>query len=132
MSDEFGMAPVQAADLYGDIERTPSTRWRDYVPGLLIAVLATLAAASLADRYGAPLTLLALLIGLAMNFLSADRRLTPGLTLASRELLRWAIVLVGARITLAQIIALGPESLIAVVGIVAITLSVGVAAPKNT
>ena len=45
-------------------------------------------------------------------------------------MLRWAIVLVGARITLAQIIALGPESLIAVVGIVAITLSVGVAAAQ--
>lgn len=120
----------QAADLYGDIERTPTTRWRDYLPGLAVAVLATLAAASLADRYGAPLTLLALLIGLAMNFLSADRRLTPGLTLASRELLRWAIVLVGARITLAQIIALGPQSLIAVVAIVAITIGAGVLAAR--
>ena len=59
----------QAADLYGDIERTPATRWRDYLPGLMVAVLATLAAASVADRYGAPLTLLALLIGLAMNLL---------------------------------------------------------------
>lgn len=116
----------QAADLYGDIERTPAVVWRDYIPGLLVAILATLAAASLADRYGAPLTLLALLIGLAMNFLSADRRLTPGLTLASRELLRWAIVLVGARITLEQIVALGPSSLIAVVAIVAITIAAGV------
>ena len=123
---EAANLPPQAADLYGDIERTPVARWRDYVPGLLVAILATLAAASLADRYGAPLTLLALLIGLAMNFLSADRRLTPGLTLASRELLRWAIVLVGARITLAQIVALGPESLIAVVAIAAITLGGGV------
>ena len=34
----------QAADLYGDIERTPATRWRDYLPGLAVAVLATLAA----------------------------------------------------------------------------------------
>lgn len=123
--------PPQAADLYGDIERTPSTRWRDYLPGLAVAVLATLAAASLADRYHAPLTLLALLIGLAMNFLSADRRLTPGLTLASRELLRWAIVLVGARITLEQIIALGPQSLLAVVAIVAITIGAGVLAARG-
>ena len=122
--------PPQAADLYGDIERTPAVRWRDYLPGLLVAVLATLAAASLSDRYGAPLTLLALLIGLAMNFLSVDRRLTPGLTLASRELLRWAIVLVGARITVAQIIALGPESLVAVVAIVAVTMGAGVLAAR--
>ncbi len=125
--------PPQAADLadlFGDIERTPVTGWREYLPGLSVAVLATLAAASLADRYNAPLTLLALLVGLAMNFLSADRRLTPGLTLASRELLRWAIVLVGARITLAQIAALGPASLIAVVGIVAVTIGAGVAVAR--
>jgi uncharacterized integral membrane protein (TIGR00698 family) len=120
----------QAADLYGDIERTPSTRWRDYIPGLLVALLAVLAAASLSDRYGAPLTLMALLIGLAMNFLSADRRLTPGLTLASRELLRWAIVLVGARITLAQIIALGPQSLLAVVLIVALAIGAGIVSSR--
>ncbi|WP_353216506.1 putative sulfate exporter family transporter [Sandarakinorhabdus sp.] len=120
----------QAADLYGDIERTRAAGWRDYVPGLLVALLATLAAASLADRYGAPLTLLALLVGLAMNFLSADQRLTPGLALASRELLRWAIVLVGARITLAQIMALGPLSLFAVVVIVALTIAAGVLAAR--
>ena len=41
------------------------------------------------------LTLMALLIGLALNFLSADARLTPGLAFASRSLLRWGIVLVG-------------------------------------
>lgn len=120
----------QAADLFGDIERTASTGWRDYVPGLLVALLATLAAASLADRYGAPLTLLALLVGLAMNFLSADARLTPGLALASRELLRWAIVLVGVRITLSQIVALGPFSLLAVVAIVGLTVGAGVLAAR--
>ena len=105
----------QAADLFGDIEATPKASARDYIPGLIIAVLATMAGASLNQRYGAPLTLMALLIGLALNFLSADRRLTPGLTLASRELLRWAIVLVGARITFGQIAALGPEALIMVI-----------------
>lgn len=120
----------QAADLYGDIEATPKARPRDYLPGLTVAVLATLAAASLADRYGAPLTLMALLIGLALNFLSADRRLTPGLGLAARELLRWAIVLVGARVTLAQIVAIGPEPLAMVVATVALTIGAGVVAAR--
>ena len=127
------MSPIpisQAADLYGDIEATPKVRGRDYLPGLVVAVLATMAAASLNQRYGAPLTLMALLIGLALNFLSADRRLTPGLTLASRELLRWAIVLVGARITFAQIAALGPEALLMVVVTVAATIAVGVGAAR--
>lgn len=120
----------QAADLFGDIESTPKVGARDYLPGLTVAVLATMAAASLNQRYGAPLTLMALLIGLALNFLSADRRLTPGLTLASRELLRWAIVLVGARITFAQIAALGPEALVMVVITVTVTISTGVLAAR--
>lgn len=120
----------QAADLFGDIEATPKVRPRDYLPGLTVALLATLAAASLTDRYGVPLTLMSLLIGLALNFLSVDRRLTPGLTLAARELLRWAIVLVGARITLAQIAALGPEALVMVIVTVAATIAVGVAAAR--
>jgi uncharacterized integral membrane protein (TIGR00698 family) len=120
----------QAADLFGDIEATPKARPRDYLPGVVVAILATMAAASLTQRYGAPLTLMALLIGLALNFLSADRRLTPGLTLASRELLRWAIVLVGARITFAQIAALGPEALAMVVITVAATIGAGVVAAR--
>jgi uncharacterized integral membrane protein (TIGR00698 family) len=120
----------QAADLFGDIEATPRAGFKDYLPGLTVAVLATLAAASLSDRYGAPLTLMSLLIGLALNFLSVDRRLTPGLTLAARELLRWAIVLVGARITFAQIAALGPEALGMVVLIVAVTIGIGALAAR--
>ena len=120
----------QAADLFGDIEVTPKARLRDYLPGLTVAVLATLAAASISNRYGAPLTLMALLLGLALNFLSADGRLTPGLTLASRELLRVAIVLVGARVTFGQIVALGPEALAMVVLTVAATTLAGVLAAR--
>ena len=120
----------QAADLFGDIETTTKVRPRDYFPGLMVAALATMAAAMLSDRYGAPLTLMALLIGLALNFLSADSRLTPGLALAARELLRWAIVLVGARITFVQIAALGPEAVIMVVITVAVTIGVGVIAAR--
>ena len=52
----------QAADLFGDIEATPKVRLRDYLPGLTVAGLATLAAGSLSQRYGAPLTLMSLLI----------------------------------------------------------------------
>ena len=37
-----------------------------------------------------------LLIGLALNFLGGDPRMAPGLGFASKTLLRWGIVLVGA------------------------------------
>ena len=110
---------IQAADLYGDLEAAPVKSWTDPLPGLAVALAATLAAGYLSDHYGAPLTLMALLIGLALNFLSADKRLAPGLALASRTLLRFGIVLVGLRVTLGQIIGLGPLALLAVIVIVA-------------
>src|ERR1700754_3726523 len=114
-----------AADLYGDIEPPPRVSARDYLPGLLVALLASLAAAYLAEHYGAPLTLMALLVGLALNFLSGDKRLLPGLAFASRTLLRIGIVLVGARVTLAQVVGLGPVALIAVIAITTLTMLAG-------
>jgi uncharacterized membrane protein YadS len=100
-----------AADLYNDLEPSPKSSWRDLLPGLTVAVLATMAAAFVADHYGAPLTLMALLIGLALNFIGADPRMGPGLGFASKTLLRLGIVLAGARITVGQIIDLGPLTL---------------------
>jgi uncharacterized integral membrane protein (TIGR00698 family) len=120
-----------AADLYGDIEPSPKSTWRGYLPGLVIVAAGTLAAAFISDHYGAPLTLMALLIGLALNFLSADTRLTPGLAFASRSLLRWGIVLVGVRITFGQIVALGPMALLCVLAIVALTIGTGILAARR-
>jgi uncharacterized integral membrane protein (TIGR00698 family) len=101
-----------AADLYGEmqLEAHPPARrrWRDYLPGVLVTGIAALAAAWLADHYAAPLVLMGLLIGLAMSFLSQDRRTHAGLDLMSQTALRIGIVLVGARITAAQLAEMGP------------------------
>lgn len=123
--------PIVAADLFGDIEPTVLPRWRELVPGLLIVLLGTLAAGFLWDRYHAPLTLMALLIGLALNFLSADKRLSHGVGFASRSLLRWGIVLAGVRVTFGQVIALGPMALLAVLGIVGLTIGTGILAARR-
>ena len=120
-----------AADLYGDIEPSPKSTWRGYLPGLAVVAAGTLSAGFISDHYGAPLTLMALLIGLALNFLSADARLNDGLAFASRSLLRWGIVLVGARVTFGQIMALGPVALVCVVAIVALVIGVGVLAARR-
>ena len=125
------MAADLYGDLYGDIEASPKSDWRGYFPGLAIVAMGTLAAGFLSDHYGVPLTLMALLIGLALNFLSADVRLTPGLAFASRSLLRWGIVLVGVRITAMQIVQLGPVALLCVLGIVAATMGAGVLAARR-
>lgn len=101
-----------AADLYGELQleaQPPARRrLRDYVPGVLVTAIAALAAAWLADHYAAPLVLMGLLIGLAMSFLSQDRRTHAGLDLMSQTALRIGIVLVGARITAEQLAELGP------------------------
>lgn len=108
--------------------------WRSAIerdaPGLITAAAATLAAGFLADHYGAPLTLMALLIGLALNFLGSDERLAPGLAFASRTLLRLGIVLVGLRITTAQIADLGLPAFAAISVTVALTLLSGVLAAR--
>src|SRR3546814_15854376 len=49
-----------------------------------------------------------LLIGLALSFLSQDKRTHAGLDLMSQTALRVGIVLVGARITAEQLAELGP------------------------
>ncbi len=120
-----------AADLYGDIEPSPKATWQGYLPGLMVVAAGTLAAGFISDHYGAPLTLMALLIGLALNFLSADARLNPGLAFASRSLLRWGIVLVGVRVTFGQIMSLGPVALLSVLTIVALVMGTGVLAARR-
>jgi len=101
-----------AADLYGELqlEAAPPARRRarDYAPGVLVTAIAALAAAWLADHYAAPIVLMGLLIGLALSFLSQDARTHAGLDLMSQTALRIGIVLVGARITAAQLADLGP------------------------
>ncbi len=119
-----------AADLYNDLDPGPTRGWRDLTPGLIVAALATMAAGFVADHYAVPLTLMALLIGLALNFLNAEPRTGPGLGFASKTLLRWGIVLAGARLTLDQVIALGPQALAAVLVILFATLAAGVLAAR--
>ena len=120
----------RAADLFNDLEPYTPQGWRALLPGLIVAALATMAAGFVADHYHAPLTLMALLIGLALNFLGGDERMAAGLGFASKSLLRWGIVLVGARVTVPQIVALGPMTLLMVVVILGLTLLSGIAVAR--
>ena len=100
-----------------------------YLPGLLASVVVAIAARSLASQYDAPVMLFALLLGMAMNFLSADGPCKPGIEFAARSVLRIGVALLGMRITLEQIAALGwqPVLLVVVSVVVTIVLSMLVA-----
>jgi uncharacterized integral membrane protein (TIGR00698 family) len=68
--------------------------------------------------------LFALLLGMAMNFLGAEGRCTAGIGFSARSVLRIGVALLGLRITLSQVAAMGWQPLLLVV--VSVTLTIGV------
>lgn len=77
------------------------------LPGVSVAVVVAIAATFLGEHYGAPTMLFALLIGMALHFLTETPKCSPGIDYAAKGLLRIGIALLGARITLADMAAFG-------------------------
>ncbi|MDK2762146.1 MAG: putative sulfate exporter family transporter [Sphingopyxis sp.] len=94
-------------------------------PGLAACAAASAAAAWLSDHYGFPIILLGLLVGLALNFISANEATHRGLDFASRTFLRIGIVVLGLQVTFLQIAVLGPVPFVALVVIMALTIGAG-------
>lgn len=100
---------------------------RNVLPGLAIAVTVAMAAQFIAEHYGGPVMLLALLLGMAFNFLSQPgSRTAAGVEFSSRRVLRLGVALLGLRITFDDIAALGALPLVLVVAGVAGTIGIGV------
>lgn len=68
---------------------------------------------------------LALLLGLAFDFLSQEKRTRPGIEFSSRTVLRFGVALLGARITFSQILDLGLGNVLAVASAVVLTILCG-------
>ena len=100
-------------------------RVRTLAPGLVIAALVALSASWLSEHYHAPVMLFALLLGIAVNFLSQDPRCRPGIDFASRTVLRLGVALLGMRITFAQVESLGVGPLLLTAAAVALTILFG-------
>jgi uncharacterized integral membrane protein (TIGR00698 family) len=127
------------------VDLSPS-RLRQLFPGVIACAVVAAAAAFLGEHYGAPVLLFALLLGMAMNFLSdpgpqataspppvgvespggaGSTRGGPckaGIEFCARTLLRIGVALLGLRITLEQVVALGWGPVAMVVVSVAITI----------
>src|SRR6187200_984494 len=93
-------------------------------PGLLASLVIAAAAAFLADHYAGPVMLFALLLGMAMNFLSEVDRCSAGISFASRTVLRLGVALLGFRITFGQIVELGWQPVVLVLSVVTLTILV--------
>ena len=98
---------------------------RTLAPGLIIAGLVALSASWLSEHYHAPVMLFALLLGIAVNFLSQDPRCRPGIDFASKTVLRLGVALLGMRITFGQVESLGVGPLLLTAAAVALTVLFG-------
>ncbi|MFQ2101483.1 YeiH family protein [Aeromonas sanarellii] len=106
------------------------SRVRELAPGMAVSLVVAAAATFLSEHYGAPVLLFALLLGMALNFLSAEGTCKKGIEFTARSVLRIGVALLGMRITLGQIAELGWMPVILVVTLVVVTIGLSVVVAK--
>lgn len=96
------------------------TKLRLVFPGFSVAVLIAATAQFLSEHYGAPAMLMALLLGLALNFLAEDgTRTAPGIAITSKTVLRLGVALLGVRISVDMLSGLGADMIaLTVLGVI--------------
>jgi uncharacterized integral membrane protein (TIGR00698 family) len=121
-------APAAAAARLGDgTEAAFSTA---LVPGVALAagiaaaaVLAEAVMRRVTGGFALPALVIALLIGMALSGPSRRITFTPGLVWCVKRLLRVAIAILGLRISLADIVGLGPGTVLIVVAAMTVTIA---------
>ncbi|MFT6044307.1 MAG: putative integral membrane protein (TIGR00698 family) [Arenicella sp.] len=101
-----------------------------YFPGICVAVTIGIAASFLSEHYGAPAMLMALLLGLAFNFLRDDATCLPGIEFSAKTFLRLGVALLGLRISFSDVMLLGLPAIFMVFTAVLLTISFGVLIAK--
>lgn len=100
---------------------------RRYFPGVVASVVVAITARFLADHYDTPAMLLALLLGIAMSFLSEEGKAVDGIGFAAKSLLRLGVAFLGVRISMDLLAGLGIELIVLVVAGVVATIAFGLA-----
>jgi len=131
-----------AGDLYGELfladavpkpeRRSRLDEWKLLWPGFAVCAIASIAAAWLSEHYGAPIILMGLLIGLALNFITSEPRVHPGLDFVSKGCLRWGIVVLGTQVTIGQIGDLGPIPFLALLAVMAAAMGAALLVARIT
>jgi uncharacterized integral membrane protein (TIGR00698 family) len=94
-------------------------------PGFFVSLLIAVAATFLSDHYGAPVMLMALLLGIAFHFLTEEGRCVEGIAFTSRTVLRIGVGLLGARISVDLLVDLGFDLIALIIGGVILTILFG-------
>lgn len=120
------------ADLYGETflaEENAAPRQRftlsTLFPGFIVVAIAAAAATWFSEHYGMPVILAGLLIGLALNFFSAEQKVHAGLDFCGTSCLRWGIILLGTQVTAMQIGSLGALAFLGLIAIMALVMGAG-------
>jgi len=95
------------------------------IPGLLVTALVAMAAAFLGSHYKGSMLLFALLLGLALHFVSEDKRCAAGIQFASSTVLRLGVALLGLRLTIDHVVTLGWYTVVALMVAVCLTIAMG-------
>ena len=95
------------------------------IPGLLVTALVAMAAAFLGSHYKGSMLLFALLLGLALHFVSEDKRCAAGIQFASSTVLRLGVALLGLRLTIDHVVTLGWQTVVALMVAVGLTIAMG-------
>jgi uncharacterized integral membrane protein (TIGR00698 family) len=106
-----------------NIAQVAGLKVRQLFWGLAACVIVASAATFLSSQYAAPVMLFALLLGMVVNFLTAQEQCRPGIEFAARTVLRIGVALLGIRVTLGQIAALGWHPLLLVAITIVTTIS---------
>jgi uncharacterized integral membrane protein (TIGR00698 family) len=100
-----------------------------YLPGVamsaLVAVVGYVAAPYLAHVVPIPNMVIALVVGIALNPIAARPATQAGMAFCVRTVLRWAVALLGLRVGIADIAALGGETAALIVAAMAATVVSG-------
>jgi len=102
---------------------------RPLMPGLLLSAVvagaAELAAPFVAKAAPIPAMVIALIIGITLNPIARRRTFQPGISFCLKSLLRWAVALLGLRVALGEIAALGFATALLVVVSMVLTIASG-------
>lgn len=105
-------------------------RFASLLPGFALATAIAAIAWLGAERIGGSALLYALLIGMALHLAASKAAMTAGVNFSSGAVLRFGVALLGVRISLDQVLALGATPLVLVLASIPATLLFGIAAAR--
>lgn len=103
---------------------------RRLAPGILACAVIALAAQFLSDHYGAPTLLMALLLGIAFQFLAEEGPAVPGVAYTGRTILRLGVALLGARMSFDLLLGIGLDTIALCILAVAATIGFAMIAAR--